>query len=64
MSNRPSEKRYWGIDGEYHMPPDPNAKGHNVRPSGYVPPATPEDAKELEDAIRECEEAAKKRKEK
>jgi len=60
----PPEKRYLGIDGEYHTTPCPGAKGYNVRPSGYAPPATAEDAKELNDAIRECEEAAKKQKEK
>jgi hypothetical protein len=61
---KPIEKRYWGVDGEYHIGPIPGAKHQNFRPSGYVQPATAEDAKELNDAIKECEEAERKQKEK
>lgn len=49
-----------GVDGEYHLTPDPKAKHHNVRPGGYVPGATEEDRRVLADAIRLCEEAAGK----
>jgi len=58
---KPPESRYLGVDGEFHTTPDPKAKHHPVYLGGYVPGATAEDAKELADAIKKCEEAKKEK---
>ena len=60
---KPTEKRYWGVDGEYHIGPIPGAKHQNFYLSGYVQPATAEDAKELNDAIAECKKVEQQQKE-
>ena len=61
MSNKPIEKRYWGIDGEYHSEPDPKAAGRPLYWPGHVPGANAEEQKKLDDALAACAEADKAR---